>query len=197
LEQDRLDGITPAKFVRVSRKDVSQVKISRFPGFSSAALMAMALAACQQAEPPAAQETLAAQTAPDAKPGISGSGGHLVLPVVAGRPAVVYFTVRNESPKAATLVGVHVDGAGEAAMHRTEGGAMSPVERLEITSGGSAEFAPGGLHVMAFDLDDRLKAGGSSELTLTFSDGDKLSMPLHVEAMGAQAGEGHMPGMNH
>jgi hypothetical protein len=56
------------------------------------------------------------------------------------------------------------------------------------------QFAPGGKHVMAFDLSDKLAAGGTAELTITFADGDKISAPLAVEAAG---GMGAMSGMEH
>lgn len=158
----------------------------------------MLLTACQQAEAPATQESEAAPADPEAKPGISGDAGRLVLPVVPGRPAAVYFTVRNSGSETVTLAAVHVAGAREAQMHETRGGSMSAVKSLPIEPGGSLEFAPGGLHAMAFDLDDSLKEGSTSELTLTFADGDKLSMPLRIEAMGGAMSEAtHMPGMDH
>lgn len=159
------------------------------------AAMAVSLAACQQTNAPEPGETETTQTAPDAKPGISGSAGRLVLPVVAGRPAAAYFIVRNDGPGTATLVGVHVAGAGETQMHKTEGGSMTAVEKLEIAPATSLEFGPGGFHVMTFDPDTSLKPGGDTELTLTFSDGDKLSMPLQIETMGG--GGEDMPGMQH
>ena len=36
----------------------------------------------------------------------------------------------------------------------------------------------------AFDLDPKLVAGGTAEMTVTFADGDKLSAPLKIEARG-------------
>jgi len=47
---------------------------------------------------------------------------------------------------------------------------------------------------MAFDIDPKLKPGGETEMTLTFADRDKLSIPIKVEAMGG--GDG-MAGMRH
>lgn len=163
----------------------------------------VALAACGQQEAPAPTESpveAATSAAPDAKPGISASEGRIVLPVVAGSPAAVFFTVRNDGPATATLAGVHVADAGTAEMHKTEGGSMGPVKTVDIAPGASLSFAPGSYHVMAFELADTLKPGGTTELTLTFSDGDKLSMPLKVEkmgdAMGAEDDHG-MAGMGH
>jgi Uncharacterized protein conserved in bacteria len=134
---------------------------------------------------------------PEAKPGIFAGEGRLVLPAVAGRPAAVYFTVRNESDTKVTLSSVHVAGAGKAEMHKTEGGSMGAVKSVDIAPGRAVAFAPGGYHVMAFDLANSMKAGQTGELTLTFSDGDKLSFPLMLEAMGGSMGAHDMPGMTH
>ena len=55
------------------------------------------------------------------------------------------------------------------------------------------QFAPGGKHVMVFDLEDTVKAGGTTEMTLTFADGDKLSAPLKVETVTGSGGEEQAP----
>jgi periplasmic copper chaperone A len=162
---------------------------------SLAAMLGLALAGCQQSGTPEVQPSEAAtgSMGPDAKPGITAEDGRLVLPAVAGRPGVAYFTLRNGTEAAVTLAGAHIAGAGKAEMHRTQGGKMTPVDQLAIAPGETSTFAPGGLHVMAFDIADTLKPGMPSELTLTFADGDKVSVPLRVEAMGAMA----MPGVKH
>ncbi len=152
--------------------------------------LGLTLSACQQAEKaPAA----AASNGPEAKPGVAVSGGTLVLPAVKGNPGVAYFDVANSDAKAVALAAVAVDGAGKAEMHQTSGGAMAPVDRVDIDPNASVKFAPGGLHVMLFDLDPKLVAGGSAELTLTFADGDKVSAPLKIKA----AGDAAMGGMEH
>jgi hypothetical protein len=157
------------------------------------------LAACKPSQAPAPQDSTTATggaeaTGPDAKPGVSVGAARLVLPVVPGRPGVVYFRVGNVTKAKVTLAGVHVEGVGKAEMHRTSGGAMTPVDHVDIAPGASIAFAPGGLHAMAFDIADTLKPGSQTELTLTFADGDKVSLPAKVEAMGAN---GSMPGMSH
>ncbi|MCJ2177725.1 copper chaperone PCu(A)C [Novosphingobium album (ex Hu et al. 2023)] len=119
---------------------------------------------------------------------------------MAGRPAAAYFSVRNDGAANATLAGVHVAGAAKAEMHKTEGGTMSPVDSVEIAPGTTIEFAPGGYHVMAFELSDSLKPGSTTELTFTFSDGDKVSMPVRIERMGDgmhDHGGSGMEGMGH
>lgn len=156
----------------------------------------LGLSSCKKSDVPTAQEPgragQSAETGPDAKPGVTAGAGRLVLPVIPGRPGVVYFRVANNTAAKITLAGVHVEGVRKAEMHRTSGGAMAPVDHVDIAPGASLAFAPGGLHVMTFDIADTLKAGGQAELTLTFADGDKLSMPIKVEAMGAgSAGMSH------
>jgi copper(I)-binding protein len=154
------------------------------------------LGACGKEPDSPTESNEATLSGPDAKPGLAASDGKLILPVIAGRPAAVYFTVRNDGAEPVTLAGVHVSGAGKAEMHESKGGSMAAVASLPIDPGASVVFAPGGLHVMVFELADTLKPGGSAELTLTFSDGDKLSMPLRVEAMGG-SGDHDMEGMHH
>jgi copper(I)-binding protein len=168
--------------------------------FTSASALLVSLAACKQSEAPAPapQESASLDAGPTAKPGISASDGHLILPVVAGRPGAVYFTVRNDGSVPVKLVGVHVGGAGSAQMHKTEGGSMAAVDSLDLAPGAQVDFKQGGMHVMVFDIGETVKASETAELTLTFSDGDKLSMPLRVETMGGDMGGGSdMPGMDH
>lgn len=150
------------------------------------------LAGCKGSQAPAPQET-AADTAlgPDAKPGVTAGGARLVLPVVPGRPGVAYFRVGNNAGAPLAIAAVHLQGVGRAEMHKTTGGKMTPVKQVDVAPGAAITFAPGGLHVMAFEIADTLKAGGETELTLTFADGDKISLPAKVEAMGTAGGMAH------
>lgn len=152
--------------------------------------LGLALSACQQeAKAPEAP----ASATPDAKPGVAVADARLVLPAVKGNPGVAYFTLANSDTKAVALAAVAVDGAGKAEMHQTVGGKMGPVDRVDIDPNASVSFAPGGLHVMLFDLDPKLTAGSTAELTLIFADGDKLSTQVPIQA----AGEAAMGGMDH
>jgi copper(I)-binding protein len=112
---------------------------------------------------------------------------------VKGNPAGGYFTLVNNGDKPVTLAAVSIDGAAKAEMHETKGGSMAPLASLEIKPGETVKFERGGKHVMAFDLDTKLAAGGTSELTLTFADGDKVSAPIKLEAAGGAME--HMDGM--
>jgi copper(I)-binding protein len=151
----------------------------------------LALAACGDAgKPDAPAQPASESAAPEAKPGLSATGGVLVLPAVKGRPGVAYFALANGSAASASLAAVHVEGAGKAEMHQTVGGRMSPVTAVDLAPGATVKFERGGMHVMLFDLAESLAAGGTAEMTLTFAGGDKLSAPLAIEAAGG-AGTDH------
>lgn len=180
------------------------MKITRISGAAVALAMAGVLAACQQSATPDAQETAATASAPDAKPGLSLTEGRLVLPVIAGRPGAVYFKLNNQGDKPASIVSAYVEGAANAEIHETKGGSMAAVKNVDIAAGGSVEFAPGGLHVMVFELPADFQDGGTTELTISFADGDKLSAPLAITTVSGVSATGtagtdhdHHAGMEH
>jgi copper(I)-binding protein len=167
---------------RLSRKVPLAVKLAPL-----VVLALLAVTACkQEAAPPA-------PTSIEAKPGITLSEGRLTLPAVKGNPGAVYFTIANANASGNTAIAaVSVKGATKAEMHQTQDGAMNTVDVLEVEGGGTVKFAPGGLHVMAFGLDNSLAVGSTTELTVTFADGDKASLPLKIEpAGGADHGSSH------
>lgn len=156
----------------------------------SLALLA-ALSACGSHQPAAqASQEPQAAAAPDAKPGLSLSGGRLVLPAVKGNPGAAYFTLANHSNKPATLAAVDVAGTGMAMLHQTmqaDGhSTMQDMAEPVVQPGGTLVFAPGGSHVMVDGVPAAWKPGGTAEITLTFADGDKLSAPLALVAPGGE-----------
>lgn len=129
---------------------------------------------------------------PDAKPGVTLSDGVLVMPAVKGNPGAAYFVLANGGDAAVSVAAVTIDGAGRTEMHETRGGSMTPLQDLALQPGETVRFERGGKHVMAFEIADTVKPGGTAELTLTFTGGDKISSPLKVETVG-----GAMTGMDH
>lgn len=154
----------------------------------AALLAALALmpAACGKQGAPAPVESSTA--APDAKPGLSLSGGKLVLPAVSGNPGAAYFSLANGSDKPVSIAAVDVAGAGMAMLHETMAkdghSTMTDLSSPEIRPGETMTFAPGGKHVMVDAVPATARPGGTIELTITFADGDKLSAPLTIEAPG-------------
>ena len=145
-------------------------------------LATFALSGCDSRPTPAKGEVA------NAPEGISITDARLVLPAVKGNPGAVYFTVHNDSAKAATIGGAEVAGAASAMIHQsTTANGMSEMHAMgevAVPAGGSLSFAPGGLHVMAMDLDDKLAKGGTTDVTLDFAGGDKAVFPAEVLAAG-------------
>lgn len=140
-----------------------------------------ALASCQKESPPA-------EAAPEGIPGVSASNARLVLPAVKGNPGVIYFDIVNAGDEFVAMRTVEVAAAKQTTMHETitQNGQTTMVEMAPLTlnKGEPVKFEPGGKHVMAMDLDPALKAGDTTEVTVTFAGGDKMSFPATVEAPG-------------
>lgn len=154
-------------------------------------VLAASLAGCGSQETPGAGSDASQPAAvPDAKPGLSLTNGKLVLPAVKGNPAAAYFTLANNGPKPATIAAVDVAGAGMVMLHQTmqmDGhSTMQDMAAPQLKPGETLTFAPGASHVMVDAVPAEWKPGGTTEITLTFSDGDKLSAPLAIEAPGGQ-----------
>ena len=148
----------------------------------------LALGACGEA-PRQPVEGEAIEAAPELPPGISLSDARVQLPAVSGRPGVAYFTVSQSSGPPRSIAAVSVEMAGRTEMHESmkvgETVTMKPVEGVSLESGKSVEFAPGGKHVMLFDLDPKLRFQDSVELTVTFEGGDKASAKARVTTVNA------------
>ncbi len=141
------------------------------------------LAACGEQQAPPAEKT-------DSKPGVAVTNGRLVLPAVAGNPAALYFDIVNSGDDYAVLRKAEVPNAKETMMHETvtAGGVaqMGPLSPVNLIKGEPVKFEPGGKHVMVMGLDPAPKAGDTTEVTLTFAGGDKLSFNAAVEAPGGK-----------
>lgn len=101
------------------------------------------------------------------------------LPAVADRPGGAYFTLRSLRDEPVRIAGAAVEGVGEAQLHETtmEDGVsmMASAGTIVLDPRETVQFAPGGFHVMLFDIDPSLQPGGTTDLTLTLENGDKLS----------------------
>ncbi len=111
-----------------------------------------------------------------------------MLPAVSGNPGAAYFTLTNRSSKTATISSVAIEGAGKSEMHQTTSTTMVKLDNQDIGQGTSLKFVPGKLHVMVFDINPRLQPQTNTEITVIFSDGDKVSGSLAVESAGSMGG---------
>jgi copper(I)-binding protein len=167
-----------------------KISVSIPVGLMALALSALALAGCHHRSEPSTAKTASS-------PGMMMSQARIVLPAVKGNPAAAYFTLDNRTSAPATLTGVDIVGARKTEMHQTSGGTMAPLTQVRIEPGQQVVFAPGGKHVMVFDLASSLtlSPGGSSEILFHFQDGKTTIAPLRVEAPGGGT-SGDMAGMH-
>lgn len=113
-----------------------------------------------------------------------------------------FMRLRNPTAAARAVVG----GASPAARtvelhtHQHEDGVMRMrrVARIDVAAGGTTELAPGGLHVMMFDLVRPLVEGETVELELELDDGQRIHVAAPVRSAPASpsspmGGHGHRP----
>ena len=101
------------------------------------------------------------------------------LPAVAGRPAAAYFTLKA-GDRPLTLLSVRTPAAIRSELHESMKGhgammTMAPLAQVAVPAGATLAFAPGGRHVMLFDVNPALKPGGQTELILAFADGTTIT----------------------
>lgn len=108
---------------------------------------------------------------------------------VADGSAVVYFTVRNGTGAADTLVAATTPIAATATFHRqTSTGMMlhmEPAGPLAVPAGGDLQLEPGGLHLMLERLARRPVAGDTIDLTLEFRRAGPVGVRVPVIAYAA------------
>src|SRR5207253_5131986 len=113
------------------------------------------------------------------------------LAAVPGRPAAGYFQVLVHGDRGA-LVSVTSPQAGRIELHETmDRGNMStmrPLARVPVRDGETLRFAPGGRHLMIYDLAPNLAAGGRIDLVLHFERGDPVTVAATLVPAGGDLG---------
>ena len=132
-------------------------------------VIALLLAGCGQAREPSVE------------------GAWLRLAAAPGRPASAYFTL-NGGRTDELLMSVTSPVAIKSEMHETtKSGSMSsmaPLRQIALPAKGEIAFAPGGKHVMLFDMNPRIKPGSTVPLLLTFADSTKINVEVKAIAAG-------------
>ena len=101
-----------------------------------------------------------------------------------------YLSIDNRAANDRALVRVAVEGAGRAELHtvRQDGDAvMRRVESLTIPARSAVELAPGGTHVMLFDVNPPLVAGEAATMTLTFDNNQQETVRAVVRPLAAMS----------
>lgn len=96
-----------------------------------------------------------------------------------------FMTIKNSSGSEVTLTGGTSPVAGKIEIHEVKDGQMVPLAGgLKIPANGEVTLRMGGYHVMLMDLTGPLAAGSEVEMTLDFSDGEKLPVKAPVKTIG-------------
>jgi copper(I)-binding protein len=106
-----------------------------------------------------------------------------------------YLTIENKGSAPDRLIGGSADIAGKVEVHEMamKNGVMTmrPLDNgLTIEPGKTVKLAPGGYHLMMFDLKSPLKQGDKLPLTLDFEKAGKVKLSLDVEGVGAKGPAG-------
>lgn len=147
-------------------------------------IAAMGLASCGDSASEQAAE------APEGVPGLTVTNARLVLPPVEGNPAAVYFDLAYDGDRNVALTRADVQGAESASLHEygewNRQVQMQEMLPLVLKKGDEVAFEPGGKHVMAMGVSPTLQPGGTTEVTLTVSGGDKTTFAAEIRGPGEE-----------
>jgi periplasmic copper chaperone A len=107
-----------------------------------------------------------------------------------------YLTIENKGTTPDRLIGGSAALAEKVQVHEMamNNGVMTmrPLDGgLTIEPGKTVKFAPGGYHLMMFDLKSPFKKGEKVPVTLEFEKAGKVQISLDVEGIGAQGPDDH------
>lgn len=112
-------------------------------------------------------------------------------------PAAGYMTIHGgEEP--VKLLRVSSEGAMRIELHESvqEGGMMKmkALDSVDVPAKSDIKFAPGGKHLMIFDINPAILETGKLSMTMLFSDGQRLIVDAPIQPAGGD-GAGAMGNM--
>ncbi len=118
---------------------------------------------------------------------------YIRLAAVPGSQEAGYFMMRGGA-KDATLVKVEAAGVPRAELHgsRMTGNGMATMDSLPnvtVPTGEDVALAPGGRHVMLFDMNSGIKPADRVTLTFAFADGTRIINNATLVAAGTPLGK--------
>ena len=150
-------------------------------------LCALALTACT---PPASRG--AAQSS------IAVTEAYIPQPPNGAAVAGGYLTIANSAGEADSLIGVASPRAGRVEIHEMRmDGAMMMMRRVDaiaVPARGETRLAPGGYHLMIFDMPAPFVVGERVPVTLTFAHAGAILVEMDVRALGAGHESGNEQG---
>lgn len=164
-----------------------QMSVASFKALGLAALIGagLALSACSEEAPAPAPGSVEGVVE-----GIEVTNARMVLAPVAGNPAAVYFDVVYNADRGLVITGAEIDGTQSVMIHNIKRYnfemQMMEVDMIALRSGEPVVFEPGALHLMAFEPDDTLQAGGTAQVTLKISGNKTHEFTADIRAAGEE-----------
>ncbi|MBX9730488.1 MAG: copper chaperone PCu(A)C [Sphingomonas sp.] len=119
--------------------------------------------------------------------------GYVRLPAVKGNPGVAYFTLHGGDADT-KLLSVTAPTVIKTELHESmmngSMASMTPIADLPVPAKAKLTFAPGGKHVMLFNINGSVKPGGTMKLIFTFSNNLRIEYDAPVIAAGDAAPKG-------
>ncbi|MDO3388308.1 copper chaperone PCu(A)C [Gilvimarinus sp. SDUM040013] len=117
---------------------------------------------------------------------VSVSDGYVQLPVPGQTRAAAFMVLQNEG-ESLTLASVSCSCASKVEIHsHTHSDGVMKMRRedaLPLPSRQTVTLAPGGWHMMLFDLNPAVRSGQHVELQLTYSDDSVQIIKLPVQSI--------------
>ncbi|MEC5289195.1 copper chaperone PCu(A)C [Aurantimonas sp. C2-6-R+9] len=162
-------------------------------------VFATALVACiplsnAHADVTLVEATPTLSTASEAVGDLVVSGGFARAMLPGAKVGGGYLTIANQGSTADRLISVSSPAAGRVELHEMamEGEVMrmrALEEGLAIAAGETIALAPGGKHLMFFDVAEPFEEGASIAVTLTFEQAGPVEAALAVLSSGATHAE--------
>ena len=106
-----------------------------------------------------------------------------------------YMSLSNGGSETVTITGATVTGAGRVEIHRSlEVDGLMRMEQLttlELAAGSTLELAPGGTHLMLFDLEQMPKPGEQRRICLQLAEGQAVCADADVRKSADAGGHHH------
>ena len=106
-----------------------------------------------------------------------------------------YMSLRNGGGETITIIGATVTGAGRVEIHHSlEVDGLMRMEQLatlELAAGSALDLAPGGTHLMLFDLEQMPKPGEERRICLQLAEGEPVCADAEVRKSADAGGHHH------
>ena len=118
---------------------------------------------------------------------VTVSEAYVRLPVPGQTMTAAFFRLQSTSDEPLVLSRVSCSCAQRTELHASTSAdgimKMRKQSSFTLAAGARADFAPGGWHVMLFDVDTSLRSSDTAELILHFADGEAVPVTASIKSV--------------